>query len=47
MHLNINPKPIYFSRHGQSLYNIDDRVGGDPELSDEGKKYPKHLNNFM
>ncbi len=28
--------PIYFVRHGQSMYNLDDRLGGNPELTPKG-----------
>jgi broad specificity phosphatase PhoE len=29
--------PIYFVRHGQSKYNLDDRLGGNPELTAKGR----------
>lgn len=47
MNLHFFPRPIFFSRHGQSLYNVDERVGGDPDLSKEGYKYADKLNLFM
>ncbi|AIO02155.1 fructose-6-phosphate2-kinase/fructose-2,6-bisph os phatase-likeprotein [Leishmania panamensis] len=28
--------PIFFTRHGQSEYNIEDRLGGDPDLTETG-----------
>jgi 6-phosphofructo-2-kinase / fructose-2,6-biphosphatase 2 len=31
--LHIIPRPIYLTRHGQSLYNVDERLGGDPPLT--------------
>jgi 6-phosphofructo-2-kinase/fructose-2,6-biphosphatase 2/6-phosphofructo-2-kinase/fructose-2,6-biphosphatase 4 len=47
MNLHNTPRPIYLTRHGQSLYNIDDRVGGDPDLSEKGKIYAKELAIFL
>ena len=37
---------ILITRHGESLYNIEDRIGGDPPLSASGKAYSKRLANF-
>lgn len=45
--LKISDQTIYFSRHGESEYNIEDRIGGDPDLSKKGKKYPPALNSFF
>ncbi|KAH9581978.1 Histidine phosphatase superfamily [Trypanosoma melophagium] len=28
--------PVFFTRHGQSEYNLQDRLGGDPDLTDSG-----------
>jgi broad specificity phosphatase PhoE len=47
MNNNILPRKIYLSRHGESLYNLDDKVGGDPDLSDKGKAYAKVLYKFI
>jgi broad specificity phosphatase PhoE len=47
MNLHITPRPIYFTRHGQSLFNIEDRVGGDPDLSERGMKYAGRLGKFF
>lgn len=47
MNLHITPRPIYFTRHGESLFNIEDRVGGDPDLSERGYKYAERLNQFF
>lgn len=46
MNLHTVTRPIYFSRHGESLYNVEDRVGGDPELSEAGMRYAVLLNDF-
>ncbi len=47
MNLHFSPQKIYFSRHGQSIYNTEDRVGGDCDLSEKGYKYASKLNEFM
>lgn len=44
INLTISPKRnIYLSRHGESEYNIEDRLGGNSNLSDKGRKYAKAL----
>lgn len=40
-------KKIYISRHGQSLFNVESRIGGDPDITDKGYKYAKRLYNFI
>ena len=47
MNLHLRPKTLYFSRHGQSLYNVEDRVGGDSSLSPEGRLYAESLKKFV
>jgi len=47
MNLHITPRPIYFTRHGESAFNIEDRVGGDPDLSERGYKYAERLSQFF
>ncbi|KAJ1916236.1 Fructose-2,6-bisphosphatase [Mycoemilia scoparia] len=43
MNIHIAPRSILFSRHGESLYNLDQRLGGDPALSPNGEKYSEAL----
>jgi 6-phosphofructo-2-kinase/fructose-2,6-biphosphatase 2 len=38
---------VYLSRHGQSVYNTEDRIGGNSDLSKYGSTYPKMLLEFM
>jgi broad specificity phosphatase PhoE len=47
MNLYQSDKPIYITRHGESLYNIKNKIGGDPELSELGVKYSKAFSQFM
>jgi broad specificity phosphatase PhoE len=39
--------PIYFSRHGQTTYNIEDRIGGNPNLTEKGKMDALCLKEFI
>jgi len=47
MHLNLNRKPIFLTRHGESEYNVQGRVGGDAPLSAAGRQYAKALVNWF
>lgn len=50
MHLSPQNKvfcPIYFCRHGQSEYNLEDRLGGNPRLTEKGKDDALALKNFV
>ena len=44
INLTISPnRTIYLSRHGESTFNIENRIGGNPNLSEAGQKYAKTL----
>lgn len=44
INLTISPKrTIYLSRHGESIYNIEGRIGGNSELSERGQQYARAL----
>ena len=43
MNLHPEARPIYFSRHGQSQYNIEERIGGDSSLTEYGLQYARKL----
>lgn len=47
MHLTLHTPPIWLSRHGQSIFNTQHRVGGDSALSPNGRFYAESLSNFM
>lgn len=47
LNININRKKIYLSRHGQSLYNLNNLIGGNSDLSEDGLLYAKKLSNFI
>ena len=43
MNLHPEARPIFFSRHGQSVYNLEDRIGGDSSLTEYGLQYARKL----
>ncbi len=45
--IHTHPRCIILTRHGQSDYNIDDRVGGDSDLTDSGREFAKRLAAFV
>eukprot|EP01027_Heterolobosea_sp_BB2_P014943 GEZU01021423.1.p1 GENE.GEZU01021423.1~~GEZU01021423.1.p1 ORF type:complete len:251 (-),score=91.68 GEZU01021423.1:481-1233(-) len=47
MNMHIFPSVIWLTRHGESLYNVEGKIGGDSSLSDEGKSYAKKLAAFV
>ena len=47
MNLRINRAPIYISRHGESEYNTLGLIGGDSELSSNGRVYAEALAQFI
>jgi len=40
-------RPIFFSRHGESIYNTLELIGGDSLLSEKGMKYGEWLKKFF
>lgn len=47
MNLRASRSPIYFTRHGESIFNTENRIGGDSDLSPRGREYGKKLEGFM
>ena len=45
--LKIKKHPIYITRHGESIYNTENRLGGDSELTDKGKLYADNLYEYI
>jgi broad specificity phosphatase PhoE len=47
--LNYSLKPIvcWLTRHGESAWNQEQRIGGNPELSENGKRYALALGKFV
>lgn len=47
MNIHPIPRPIYLTRHGESLYNVDGRIGGDSGLSPRGEAFASRLARWM
>jgi len=47
MNVHITPRTIYLTRHGESEYNVINRIGGDSDLSDRGQSYSVGLKCFF
>jgi len=47
MGARLSGKPIYLSRHGESEYNVLDKIGGDSSLSTRGNLYAKALGRYF
>jgi broad specificity phosphatase PhoE/predicted kinase len=47
--MNIHPahRKIWLTRHGESRYNVQNRIGGDPELSPRGVEFAGQLAAFV
>lgn len=39
--------PVFFTRHGQSEYNVEDRLGGNPDLTDSGREDAEDIAHFF
>uniref|UniRef100_A0A1B6D6F3 6-phosphofructo-2-kinase domain-containing protein n=1 Tax=Clastoptera arizonana TaxID=38151 RepID=A0A1B6D6F3_9HEMI len=47
MNIHIIPRTIYLTRHGESVQNLDGRIGGDSDLSYRGQQYAAALANYI
>jgi len=47
MNLSIRRSNIYLTRHGESQYNTENRIGGDSNLSERGEKYTHVCAKFL
>ncbi|BFZ59296.1 Fructose-2,6-bisphosphatase [Saitoella coloradoensis] len=47
MNLHIKPRSIYLSRHGESQFNLEGKIGGDAPLSERGMIYAQRLPNII
>ncbi|KAJ7384490.1 6-phosphofructo-2-kinase/fructose-2,6-bisphosphatase 2 [Desmophyllum pertusum] len=47
MNLHITPRAIYLSRHGESMMNLEGKIGGDSDLTPRGWEYSKALGEFV
>ncbi|KAG9246470.1 6-phosphofructo-2-kinase-domain-containing protein [Calycina marina] len=47
MNLHIKPRSIWLSRHGESEFNLDGKIGGDADLSARGQMYARKLPDLV
>jgi len=47
INLHTGQRPVYFSRHGESIYNTKGLLGGDSLLSPRGELYGEALAKFF
>lgn len=47
MNLRLNKHPIYLTRHGQSINNTKNIIGGDCLITNEGIEYSKNLHKYI
>lgn len=47
LNFNLSPRQIWITRHGESLDDRAGRIGGDSDLSGNGRRYAKALANFI
>ncbi|CAE6520733.1 unnamed protein product [Rhizoctonia solani] len=43
MNLHLKPRSIFMSRHGESQFNVEGKIGGDAPLSARGRQYAAAL----
>ncbi|KAB5528046.1 fructose-2,6-bisphosphatase [Coniochaeta sp. 2T2.1] len=47
INLHIRPRSVWLSRHGESMLNLDGRIGGDAALSQRGEEYARKLPDMV
>ncbi|KAH2135829.1 hypothetical protein KXV72_008874 [Aspergillus fumigatus] len=47
LNFNLSPRQIWITRHGESKDNQLGRIGGDSEISENGRRYAKALTRFI
>lgn len=47
LNFNLAPRQIWITRHGESVDNVNGRIGGDSDLSERGIAYAKALTKFI
>ena len=47
MNLHIVPRPIFLMRHGESTFNPENRIGGDPPLTTRGWSFARKVGPFL
>ena len=47
MQIHIKPRTIWLTRHGESEFNLTNRIGGDAPLTEKGIEYSHALASFL
>ncbi|XP_050978474.1 6-phosphofructo-2-kinase/fructose-2,6-bisphosphatase 2 isoform X2 [Labeo rohita] len=47
MNIHVHSHSIYLCRHGESEHNVQGRIGGDSELSPQGRQFASALREFI
>ncbi|KAJ3371940.1 hypothetical protein HDU91_004806 [Kappamyces sp. JEL0680] len=47
MQMNIVKRTIWLTRHGESEYNVLNKIGGNPGLTEKGRRYSHALYDFI
>lgn len=47
MNIHIKERTIWLTRHGESVYNLCNRIGGDSPLTEFGRRYSQSLARFI
>ncbi|KAJ5105192.1 hypothetical protein NUU61_002539 [Penicillium alfredii] len=47
LNFNLSPRQIWITRHGESVDDQAGRIGGDSDLSENGRRYAKALARFV
>ena len=47
LNFNLSARQIWITRHGESLDNVNGKIGGDSDLSEAGQRYAKALTEFI
>ncbi|KAL6720126.1 6-phosphofructo-2-kinase [Lecanora helva] len=47
LNFNLAPRQIWITRHGESLDNVNGKIGGDSDLSGTGHAYARALTKFI
>ena len=47
MNIHITPRTIYLTRHGESMFNVSGKIGGNSDLSPMGSQYAGLLAEYI
>ncbi|KAF2840308.1 bifunctional 6-phosphofructo-2-kinase/fructose-2,6-bisphosphate 2-phosphatase [Patellaria atrata CBS 101060] len=47
LNFNLAPRQIWITRHGESLDNLHGKIGGDSDLSENGRRYAQAMTKFI